>query len=117
MTHAVRVATTPGVRAPGAPTSTPVEPGLGAAEEPTVSTPPSGPHVEPSASEPTLAVEPPIAPPPVLPLPSAPVDPTEVIAPVVELTDEVEQALPVDLPPLVPQLPQFPPLVPKLPLP
>jgi RNA polymerase sigma factor (sigma-70 family) len=117
VTRAVRVATTPGIRAPGAPTSTPVEPGLGAAEEPTVSTPPSGPHVEPSASEPTLAVEPPIAPPPVLPLPSAPVDPTEVIAPVVELTDEVEQALPVDLPPLVPQLPQVPPLVPTLPLP
>ena len=113
VTHAVRVATTPGIRAPGAPTSTPVEPGL-AAEEPTVSTPPSGPHVEPSASDPTLAVEPPIAPPTALPLPSAPVDPNEVTAPVVELTDEIEQALPVDLAPLVPQLP---PLVSKLPLP
>ncbi len=105
VTHAVRLATTPGVRAPGPSTVTPVEPSVApAAEEPTVSAPPLGPHVEPPASEPTVAVAPP-TPPTVLPLPTTPVDPTEVVAPIVELTDEVEEALPVDLPPLVPQLP------------
>jgi RNA polymerase sigma-70 factor (ECF subfamily) len=112
VTQSVKFATTPGVRAPGVPTSTPVQPGVSAAaHEPPVSAPPIGPHVEPSASEPTVAVavEPPTVPSPtlptVLPLPTAPIDPTEVVAPVVELTDDVEQTLPVDLPPLVPKLP------------
>jgi RNA polymerase sigma-70 factor, ECF subfamily len=115
-TRATRVDTTPGVRAPGTPTSTPVEPGTGpVAEEPSAPATPVEPGLEPPASEPTVAVgvEPPPVPtlPSVLPLPSAlPLpavpDPTEVVAPVVELTNEVvEQTLPVELPPLVPKLP------------
>lgn len=106
--RAPRVATTPAVRTPGLPTSTPALPGV---EAPAAEPPPvAEPRVEPSPTESALAVADkptPAAPTPiVLPLPAAPVDPTEIVASVVELVNEVEQALPVALPPLV-QL--FPP--------
>jgi RNA polymerase sigma-70 factor, ECF subfamily len=113
------------VGATGAPGSIPAAPGVGGAAG--EASPPESP-IEPRA-EPTVTLAPaaggvdlpeavavPAAPPApallrlpiVLPLPPVPVDPTEVLAPLVQLTTDVEEALPVELPPVVTGLPILP---------
>ena len=109
-----------GVPAPEAPVIVPAEPRVGtedgAASTPAAPTSPlepaaAGPVVTPPAVETTPpalgAVEVPATPVLPLPLPIVP-ETTELLKPVVDLTEDVEAALPVDLPPLSPLLPGLP---------
>lgn len=109
-----------GVSAPEAPALVPAEPRVGADDD-AASTPAPASPLEPAAAGPVAtppavettpptpgAVEVP-ATPPVLPLP-LPIVPetTELLNPVVDLTEDVEEALPVDLAPLPPLPPVLP---------
>ena len=92
----------------GAPETTglvPADPrvgtGDGAAPTPVPVSPP-----EPAAEAEPAAGDVPTA--PVLPLPVAPVETTEVLEPVVDLTEDVDEVLPLDLPPLSPVVPGLP---------
>jgi RNA polymerase sigma factor (sigma-70 family) len=107
------------VRAPAAPTSTPVEPRLdaGAGDASTPKVPIKSP-TESTTPEPTGSTTPEPAVggvdlPTTPSLPAVPVVPTDVVAPLVEVAADVEDTLPIELPPLLP----LPPLVPGLPLP
>ena len=86
-----------------AQSSTSAEPPPGAAAgEPSAPESPIEPRAESTTPEPAVGI---VDLPTVLPLPAVPVDPAEALAPVVELTADVEDALPIELPPLVTGLP------------
>ena len=97
------------VRAPEAAVLVPAVPRVGADDvaAPTPTPEPASPLAPAAEAEPASAVvEAPAT--PVLPLPSVPVETSELLKPVVDLTEDVEQALPVDLPPLPPVVPGLP---------